>query len=179
MMLALSCAVALALPVPEVPRSDFADTEASTNVTFCAGGMNDRLFRFSLELDASVSNNVAVAFGTDGDANGVLDREEADVLLGWDSGAWFFSDRRAGMRQETPRSDGRRCLYWRLTLRPDRTAKALLVTDSDGAVFTNAVPPTLFDPSWNLMQVTARGLSDPDGIVVAEVTGWGFKVILR
>ena len=29
------------------------------------------------------------------------------------------------------------------------------------------------------MQVTARGLTEPGGIVVNQVLGWGFNVILR
>ena len=52
-------------------------------------------------------------------------------------------------------------------------------TNVDGVVFTGAIPAAMFNPDWNLMQVTARGLTEPSGIVVNEVLGWGFNVILR
>ena len=52
-------------------------------------------------------------------------------------------------------------------------------TDANGVVFTGAIPAAMFNPDWNLMQVTARGLTEPNGIVVNAVLGWGFNVILR
>ena len=61
------------------PRpSAFLDTESVTNVAFSAGGARDFLFTLSLQLDASASNNVEVAFGRDLDGSGELDRSEAD-----------------------------------------------------------------------------------------------------
>lgn len=42
--------------------ADWADTESVTNVVFAAGDVNSRLFNLSLELDATVSNNVTLAF---------------------------------------------------------------------------------------------------------------------
>lgn len=170
-------ASSLSVTAPRV--SSCPDTESVTNVVFAAGDANDRMFNLSLELDATVSNNVTLAFGTDGNTNGVLEREEVDAVIGWDSGAWFYQDRRAGDESYTPRSDGHRRLDWTLILSPLKTAKSLSATDADGAVFTNAVPPTMFDPGWDLLQVTTRGLSDPNGIVVTEVDGWGFRIILR
>ena len=58
-------------------------------------------------------------------------------------------------------------------------AMLLPSTDANGVVFTGAIPVAMFNPDWNLMQVTARGLTEPNGIVVDEVFGWGFNVILR
>ena len=52
-------------------------------------------------------------------------------------------------------------------------------TNADGVVFTGAIPVAMFNPDWNLMQVTTRGLTEPGGIVVNQVLGWGFNVILR
>ena len=52
-------------------------------------------------------------------------------------------------------------------------------TNADGVVFTGAIPAAMFSPDWDLMQVTARGLTEPSGIVVNQVLGWGFNVILR
>ena len=58
--------------VSALPSSAFADTEASTNFTFAVGeGLNRRLV-FSLELQASPTNNVEVAIGCDADGDGRL-----------------------------------------------------------------------------------------------------------
>ena len=178
-MFAMAFALYGALPVAAPNVSTFADTEAVTNIFFNAGDADARLFSLSLELYATESNNVSVAFGRDANENGLLEREEADAVVGWDSGSWFYRDRRAGAEERISRSSSCRRLDWQLTLNARRAAKSLVSTDNDGAVFTNAIPPTMFDSGWDLMQVTSRGLSDPCGVVVAEASGWGFKVILR
>ena len=177
--LGVSFAASGALPVATPEVSTYADTEAVTNVFFNAGDAYARLFSLSLELDATESNNVSVAFGSDVNENGLLEREETDAVVGWDSGAWFYRDRRAIVGEQISRASSRRRLDWQLTLSPRKTAKSLVSTDNDGAVFTNAIPPTMFDANWDLMQVTSRGLSEPHGAVVAEASGWGFNVILR
>lgn len=168
-----------ALPVAAPNVSAYADTEAVTNVAFNAGDKNARLFSLSLELDATASNNVSVAFGCDANENGLLEREEADTVVGWDSGAWFYQDRRARVEEQIVRDSSHRLLNWQLILSSHRTAKSLVSTDNDGPVFGNAIPATMFDANWNLMQVTTRGLSEPNGIVVTEASGWGFKVRVR
>lgn len=67
-MSAVAWADALSLDAPNI--SMYADTEATTNVVFNAGDADDRLFRLSLELNATADNNVSVLFGTDANANG-------------------------------------------------------------------------------------------------------------
>ena len=174
---ALAWADTLSLDAPNL--SSYADTESTTNVVFNAGDTDDRIFRLSLELNATADNNVSVVFGTDANANGVLDREEADAVVGWDSGAWFYRDRVTGAETHTARVDGRRRLNWELTLNPRKAAKSVRAADADGVVFSGAIPAAMFNPDWNLMQVTVRGLTEPNGIVVNQVLGWGFNVILR
>ena len=179
MLILSALAWAEALSFDASNLSSYADTEATTNVVFNAGDSDDRLFRLSLELNAKSDNNVSVVFGTDADANGVLDREEADAVVGWDSGSWFYQDRVSGAEAHTARTDGRCRLNWELTLNPHKAAKSIKATDANGVVFTGAIPAAMFNPDWNLMQVTARGLTEPNGIVVNAVLGWGFNVILR
>ena len=117
--------------------------------------------------------------GTDANANGVLDREEADAIVGWDSESWFYQDRVTGAEAHTGRTDGRRRLNWELTLNPHKAAKSVRASDANGVLFTGAIPSAMFSPDWNLMQVTARGLTEPNGIVVNQVLSWGLNVILR
>ena len=159
--------------------SSYADTEATTNVVLNAGDSDDRLFRLSLELNATASNNISVELGTDSNTNGVLDHAEIDAAVGWDSGAWFYLDHVTGAEAHVSRAEGRHRLDWELTLNPHKAAKSIKATDANGVVFTGAIPAAMFNPDWNLMQVTARGLTEPGGIVVNEVLGRGFNVILR
>ena len=166
-------------PISALPLSAYADTEAVTNVAFNAGDSDDRLFRLSLELNATADNNVSILFGTDANENGVLDREEADTVVGWDSGSWFWRDRVTGAEAHTARTDGRRRLNWELSLNPHKAAKSVRAADADGVVFSGAIPAAMFNPDWDLMQVTARGLTEPNGIVVNQVLGQGLNVILR
>ena len=64
-------------------------------------------------------------------------------------------------------------------MNPHKAAKSIEATDADGVVFTGALADSMFNPDWNLIQVTARGLAESGGIVVNQVLGRGLKVILR
>lgn len=170
---------AAVLTVSELPISSFVDTEVSTNVAFSTGSEEVRVFSLSLELNAAASNNVVVAFGCDVDGSGSLDRCEMDAVVGWDSGSWFWRDRRAGEEARTARVEGMRKLEALFTLNPRRQAKAIAARDGDGVVFSGPIPITMFDPNWNTMRVTARGVVAPNGIVVSRTSVYGFGVVVR
>jgi len=178
-LMMLCAVVASAATVGELPSSPFVDTESVTNVVFDAGDEDTRWFCLSMEIGATSSNNLEVAFGRDVNQNGLLDRDEMDLVVGWDSGEWFFRDRRAAQGQRVARSEGERKLNWRLKLNASREVVALTAVDAEGPVFAGVVYATLFDTGWNLMRVVARGEPTPDGLVVARAEGWGFRVILR
>ena len=73
--------------LPEVPAARFADTESVTNAALPARAMESaRLVRCTVELAASASNCVEVAFGRDADTDGALAGDEVEMRLGWDSG---------------------------------------------------------------------------------------------
>ena len=168
-----------AASVSDLPACPFLDTEVSTNVVLSVGDENTRVFSLTLELDASVSNCVEVAFGCDRNADGVLDRLETDAFVGWDAGVWFYRDRRDGSGSSCARPNGHRTLAWNLTLTPSLGAKELAATEEGSQVFPPQVPDTLFDPSWNLMRVTARGLEPCSALVVTQTRVYGFTVRMR
>ena len=165
--------------VSGLPESPFTDTEVSTDVVFSAGRAEARTFRMSLELTATTNNCLAVAFGVDANGNGVLDHAEVDVVWGWDCGEWFWRDRRSGQGSRLSRDGGPSRIDVRMELDPFRRAKSVQASDPGGAVFSGTVPATLFDPEWNLMRVTARGSTAPDGIVVSGTEVHGLKVVVR
>ena len=66
---------ASALAVPDLPPPVFADTEVSTNVATRSWTERTRMFNVVLSFDATPSNNVQAAFGTDESADGNLSDE--------------------------------------------------------------------------------------------------------
>ena len=167
----------LSLDVPQL--GDALDTESVTNVVFNAGGEDARLFRLVVELRAADSNSVDIAFGCDRDGNGVLARHETDVVIGWDSGEWFCRDRRSRVEIRKARPSGLRRLDWRLSLGEDLRATSLIATDGDDIVFSGVVPQTMFGTEWNVMRITTRGISEPEGTASCRVSAKGIMVFMR
>ena len=63
-------AVSAGIAVGPLPVPDYADTEVSTNFAFSVGEGQNRGIVFTVELQASPSNNVEVAIGVDADEDG-------------------------------------------------------------------------------------------------------------
>ena len=165
--------------VPNLPPSDFADAEIVTNVPFCAGAAHDREFILSLALAASASNNVEVALGTDADADGVLDRTEADLVVGWDCDGWFYRDRITGTECHESREPGNRRLDWRLVLTPERTPFRLDAKDGGTAVLSGTTSAGMFRSQWNLLRVTVRGRDPAASQVRVQVPSAGLSLYVR
>jgi len=85
----LVSACSFAVEVPALPRSVFTDTEVSTNFTFAVGEGSNRRLVFSLELEATPTNNVEIAVGCDADEDGSLTLGEEALAVGYDCGEWF------------------------------------------------------------------------------------------
>ena len=85
-------AAALAVMVEPLPLSEYADTEVSTNIAFVVDRSTMTRIEFTVALDATPTNNVEVAIGTDGNGDGNLAVEEAAYVFGYDCGKWFVRD---------------------------------------------------------------------------------------
>ena len=143
----------LALPPPV-----FADTEVSTNLAIDVSHENMGSLEVVLTANATSSNNVQIAFGVDADGDGALGSLEAEVVVGWDCGAWFVRDERAEWSRRWSRDAGRR--EFRVSLRiASRQARALDLSDGEELFSgrTPEIPLTLFNPRWNCLRVTSRG----------------------
>ena len=160
-MIALLLA-SLAVGVPELPRSAYADTEASTNFPIAVEDDGKHWMTFVVSLAESPSNNVEVAVGTDADGNGVLGVDEADWAFGYDCGRWFARKIENGewkMGEEgishfplsTPNSGQRKFVL---------TSKGL-------------------DARWNLARVTRRGLGVSAEQVLVKCKQQGTWLIIR
>ena len=175
--------VALALPPvrPVLPPVEYLDTETATNVPFTAWQEHLRYFTFKLAFDASPSNNVEMAFGTDGStgttgvpdgqtgitgvspvADGVLSPEERDLAVGWDCGAWFVENCATGERVFAAPTGGCGAHELAVSVRFGRGGAIddVRFLDNGAEVFAElaaAKPTWLHAAGWNLVRVVGRG----------------------
>ena len=141
-----------AVDVGTLPMADFADTEVSTNVVIDVSAEAPRRLRFSLELEASPSNNVEVAVGCDVDGDGCLSLDESALTVGYDCGEWFV---RSSAKDSVVSS---------------------VVSDSGTFRRTYEIRSRNVDPNWNLVKVTRRGLAASNESVSVEFVESGFAV---
>ena len=178
---------ASALTMPELLPPVFADTEVSTNVAMRAWGENTRLFNVSLSFDATPSNNVQVAFGTDESADDNLSDEETGLTLGWDCGSWFIASADATNRfTAAPAGIGtRKELSLQMTLGADGLPRALELADgSSPLAFTGlnlspAPPAWMFSKDWNLLKVVARGTDEQNEQISVILSNDAVMLLLR
>ena len=163
----LAIAARVAAPLP--PPSPHADTESVTNVAFNAGIAGNNVFGLTLELDASPSNNVEVAFGCDANGNGALDDSEAAFAVGWDCGEWFFRDIVADIADSCSGACGRRKLDWNLRL-DQSLAPTTLRANVGGIALPFPMTATMYNPSWNVARVTVRGFGNAEAVLKFGVT---------
>ena len=171
-------AFAARVTAPLPPPSPYADTESVTNIMFCAGVPGDNVFALSLELDASPSNNVEIAFGCDANGNGTLDDSEAAFVVGWDCGEWFFRDIVADIADSCAGACGRKKLDWDLRLDKSLAPKTLHA-QAGGLALPFIMTATMYDPSWNVARVTARGFGNPEVVLKFGATTVPLMLRLR
>ena len=163
-------------PAP-LPFPVHIDTEISTNciLRIRIGDGVSRTFAFTLDFDATPSNNVQIAFGHDADTDGVLSIEETGMTIGWDCGAWFVNGttEEADCLSETPTvRDGRKALRFELLLQADGSPRRLTIRDGENDLFqalSASLPAWMYDSSWDLMRLTARGVDAPNECFEAHI----------
>ena len=149
---------ALAFTVEPMPPCAYADTEVSTNIAFVVDRARMTRIEFSVALDATPTNNVEVAIGTDANGDGNLAPEEAAYVFGYDCGRWFT---RVGELFDC--SD---CSIVRL--------------NGEGRVERSFVlKMRKLDTAWNLVKVTRRGCGEACELVTVDGRKPGFKLEVR
>ena len=141
--------------IPGLPQSAFADTEVSTNIAFVVERPAMTRIEFTVALDATPTNNVEVAIGTDANSDGNLAVEEAAYVFGYDCGAWFA------------RSAGLEGLGSLEGLGGGRVEKTFVLKRRQ------------LDTAWNLVKVTRRGCVSACELVEAKGRKPGFKLEVR
>ena len=146
---------AFGVTVSALPQSEYADTEVSTNIAFVVERPAMTRIEFTVALDATPTNNVEVAIGTDANSDGNLAVEEAAYVFGYDCGAWFA------------RSAGLEGLGSLEGLGGGRVEKTFVLKRRQ------------LDTAWNLVKVTRRGCVSACELVEAKGRKPGFKLEVR
>ena len=147
--------VAFGVTVESLPQSDFADTEVSTNIPFEISFDAMSRLEFTLSLDASPTNCVEAAIGTDTDNDGNLSPEETDYTVGYRCGKWFQRDAVADAETETTEPHTGR-IERMFTLRKRK-----------------------LNPAWDLVKITRRGVAEIGEVTLVEGKKPGAALIVR
>ena len=154
-MLLVVSACSFAAGLPDLPTSEYADTEVSTNVVFAVGEGGGRRLVFSIELEATPTNNGEVAIGHDADGDGRLSLDETALAVGYDCGEWFV----------------------RSAAKDSVTCEA--VPSSGAFRRTYEIRSRNVDPSWNLVKVTRRGLGVSSVSISLNLVEFGFGLTVH
>ena len=180
---AACCLAAAAAPGADaalggMPRGEYADTEAATNVPFAFHRTGVRGFRFELDFAGTASNNVQLAFGRDLDSDGVLAADEADMTFAWDCGEWRIVNgtNLAFFAAAAATTNSSKRLEWDLRMKR-MSARHVDVLENGVAIFpelADSPEPWFYSPDWNLLRLTARGVdaSAESAGVVLDITGY-------
>lgn len=166
-----------------LPPSEFADTEATTNCPFDFGQRSVRHFRFDMTLVGTASNCVQLAFGRDADADGVLDAGETGLTFAWDYGTWRLADPDGVFACFwTPQTTNAvKELKWDLHV-IRRRARNLTLCENGVPLSVDGVVPDvswLFDPDWNVLRLTVRGVDAPEEGVRVNLDISGYVIEVR
>ena len=151
--------------IPGLPQSAFADTEVSTNIAFAVERPAMTRIEFTVALDATPTNNVEVAIGTDANSDGNLAVEESAYAFGYDCGKWFVRerDRVSGIGDQAEV--------------PAPVAEAATVRMRIEKTFV--LKRRQLDTVWDTVKVTRRGFGAACELVKAEGRKPGFKLEVR
>ena len=148
---------AFAVTVGQLPQSEYADTEVSTNIAFAVERPAMTRIEFTVALDATPTNNVEVAIGTDENSDGNLSVEESAYAFGYDCGSWFCRERDENKIERST-----------VNLQPQPRLSHTFV-----------LRRRQLDTAWNLVNVTRRGCGAAFELVKADGKLPGFKLEVR
>ena len=174
------------ISVSPLPVSPYADTEVSTNIVFNKFRSDVKEFELKFTLDCSPSNCIQVALGTDMNGDGDLSFAETGVVYGWRNGRYFIEDVVAGKRyQQSNDADertGAQVFSVNMHTTRDYLPKTFLSNIDGVSAFTNlstTVPTWLYQPKWNLMRITRRGISTPSEWFSCKIGYSYFYITIR
>ena len=100
MVCAAAASAAMQVVVPQLPASECADAEVSTNIALNINAARLERLTLAVTFESCETNEVLVALGADADADGDLSIDEAVIVFGCDCGAWYCADLRTGVAMQ-------------------------------------------------------------------------------
>ena len=172
--------------ISPLPLSPYADTEVSTNIVFNKLQSDVKEFELNFTLDSSPSNCIQVALGRDSDGDGDLSFAETQAVYGWRNGRYYIEDVIGGKRYEhfvkSEDRIGTQVFTVKMQTTRDYLPKTFLANIDGTSVFTNlatAVPSWLYQPMWNLMRITRRGVDTPSEWFNCKIDYSSLYIIIR
>ena len=168
-----SIAIARQQTMPVLPPPTHADTEVSTNMPCQIDALSIKEARLEFALHGTPSNNVESTIGPDRNGDGKLSFDEEGVTVEWVCGEFFVR----GIGGEIIGNCETGTVSF-VAYGPDTNG---FVT----AVLTipirrhKANPDWFYDPTWNMVRVTKRGIDEPMERVTVATKVAGFQIIVR
>ena len=160
----------------QIAPSQYADSESKTNRTWNLNLPSLTHWSTSIELGGTSSNNLEFAIGHDANLAARLSVDERSWWIAWDCGEWFLG----GMRDEVwgmgeaVSEEG-----WRfVTGGPDTNGVVWAHVEVDVRRHKSN-PPWMYSETWDLVEVTRRGVDDPRERIVFGTKTSGTLLILR
>ena len=164
-----SIAIARQQTMPVLPPPTHADTEVSTNVPCQIDALSIKEARLEFALHGTPSNNVESTIGADKDGDGELSFDEEGLTVEWACGEWVVSGNGeegigtgASFVTEGPDTNGFVTAVLTIPIRRHKSN-----------------PGWLYDPTWNMVRVTKRGIDEPMERVTVATKVAGFQIIVR
>lgn len=167
-----------------LPSPEYADTEVSRHLAMRPWKDVARTLRLRLSFTASSSNNVEIAFGCDANEDGILGAEEARLILGWECGSWKLHPVVEGhVLTDEPSAESAKTLTFEMSLTQEGKPKSVRICEGETPLFEeleiNSPPAWLFDPAWDWMSLSARGVDCPQEQFEIEQTTDGLIIYFR
>lgn len=165
----LACVLSVAggVGLSQPGASGLACDETGTNAVVSLVGLDAASLNIIMDVNAGNYSCAMLEFGTDVNGNGVLDRCEVDMAVGWDCGEWVCRDRRRRLVSAASRAPGRRRLDWKLFSNRGSVIPCRHEACDAGLLFQDMPADGLFRADWNLVRLVTRG-----GAPVEAVRVW-------
>ena len=148
----------------QIAPSQYADSESMTNRTWNLNLPSLKQWSTSIELVGTSSNNLEFAIGHDANRDGRLSFDERSWWIAWDCGEWVAGGLVGAFEPVTGGPDTN-CVVWAHVAVDVRRHKSN--------------PPWMYSETWDLVEVTRRGVDDPQERIVFGTKTSGTLLILR
>lgn len=150
----------------ELAESAFIDQEVQTNFVCVAWENQYRQVELTVQLTATPTNQIEIAFGMDESGEGTLDTEEVGWFVGWDAGQWVLENPTQNLRfvAAPATTDETKSLRIQITWETINQVRSFTAFEGETPlVFASlsalSEPPNwLYSDSWNLCRMTKRGM---------------------